>query len=291
MSGGGAFGDRGPPRGAAGHTECSTTSTWARASWPSTSCCPATRIGPRKWPSALTTSSSRSATASSPRPPARTRAGACRACRRGSARTTWRSSSPRSSPSRSTRLSSGSARVACSATTSAWASWSSPAARCASRRQPSISFTRVTRQLPTTRPLRRWSRRQTRLAIALTWASRPRRRASTELREGRFRSCRSAFRTSPRRWRSQGVVNFEMEASALLVLAGLAKCRAGVVCTAYAQRVSGAFVQGAQKEQAESACIDTGLEALRLLAEMDDATRAVGAVHWRPSLWVSQVAS
>jgi uridine phosphorylase len=89
----------------------------------------------------------------------------------------------------------------------------------------------------------------------------------------------------------QGVVNFEMEASALLVLAGLAKCRAGVVCTAYAQRVSGAFVQGAQKDQAESACIDTGLEALRLLAEMDDATRAAGATHWRPSLWKSTVTS
>jgi uridine phosphorylase len=89
----------------------------------------------------------------------------------------------------------------------------------------------------------------------------------------------------------QGVVNFEMEASALLVLAGLAKCRAGVVCTAYAQRVSGAFVQGAQKDQAEAACIDTGLEALRLLAEMDEATRAAVAVHWRPSLWMSMVAS
>ena len=89
----------------------------------------------------------------------------------------------------------------------------------------------------------------------------------------------------------QRVVNFEMEASALLVLAGLAGCRAGVVCTAYAQRVSGAFVQGAQKEQAESACIDTGLEALRLLAEMDEAVQAQGAVHWRPSLWVPIVAS
>ena len=89
----------------------------------------------------------------------------------------------------------------------------------------------------------------------------------------------------------QGVVNFEMEASALLVLAGLAKCRAGVVCTAYAQRVSGEFVHGEQAERAELACIETGLEALRLLAEMEDATRAVGAVHWRPSLWVSQVAS
>jgi uridine phosphorylase len=89
----------------------------------------------------------------------------------------------------------------------------------------------------------------------------------------------------------QGVTNFEMEASALLVLAGLAKCRAGVVCTAYAQRVSGAFVQGEQKEQAESACIETGLEALRLLAEMDDAVQANGALHWRPSLWVSTLAS
>ena len=89
----------------------------------------------------------------------------------------------------------------------------------------------------------------------------------------------------------QGVTNFEMEASALLVLAALAKCRAGVVCTAYAQRVSGAFVQGEQKEQAESACIETGLEALRLLAEMDDAVQANGALHWRPSLWVSILAS
>jgi uridine phosphorylase len=85
----------------------------------------------------------------------------------------------------------------------------------------------------------------------------------------------------------QGVVNFEMEASAVLVLAGLAKCRAGVVCTAYAQRVSGTFVHGEQAQRAEAACIETGLEALRLLAEMDEATRAAGAVHWRPSLWVS----
>lgn len=89
----------------------------------------------------------------------------------------------------------------------------------------------------------------------------------------------------------QGVTNFEMEASALLVLATLAGCRAGVVCTAYAQRVSGAFVQGAQKDQAEAACIETGLEALRLLADMDEAVQAQGALHWRPSLWVPYVAS
>jgi uridine phosphorylase len=89
----------------------------------------------------------------------------------------------------------------------------------------------------------------------------------------------------------QGVVNFEMEASALLVLATLAGCKAGVVCTAYAQRVSGTFVHGAQAEQAEAACIDTGLEALCLLAEMDEAVHAEGALHWRPSLWVPVMAS
>ena len=89
----------------------------------------------------------------------------------------------------------------------------------------------------------------------------------------------------------QGVVNFEMEASALLVLAALAGCKAGVVCTAYAQRVSGAFVQGEGRDRAEAACIDTGLEALSLLAEMDEAVHAQGALHWRPSLWVPTVAS
>lgn len=89
----------------------------------------------------------------------------------------------------------------------------------------------------------------------------------------------------------QGVLNFEMEASALLVLAGLAGCRAGVVCAAYAQRNTGRFVQGAAQTQAEAACVDTGLEALSILADMDDATRAAGAAAWRPSLWAPAMAS
>ena len=85
--------------------------------------------------------------------------------------------------------------------------------------------------------------------------------------------------------RDQRVINFEMEASAVLVLAGLAGCHAGVVCTAYAQRTTGRFVQGEQKDRAEAACIDTGLEALGLLADMDEAVIAAGARQWRPSLW------
>ena len=64
----------------------------------------------------------------------------------------------------------------------------------------------------------------------------------------------------------QRVMNFEMEASALLVLAGLARCRAGVVCAVYAQRSTGDFVTGDAKEQAEAACVATGLESLLILA-------------------------
>jgi len=84
---------------------------------------------------------------------------------------------------------------------------------------------------------------------------------------------------------SQRVLNFEMEASAVLVLAGLAGCRAGVVCAAYAQRTTGLFLEGDARPRAELACIETGLEALRILADMDAQRTAAEAVHWRPSLW------
>ena len=84
----------------------------------------------------------------------------------------------------------------------------------------------------------------------------------------------------------QRVMNFEMEASALLVLAGLARCRAGVVCAVYAQRTTGDFVQGAAKDAAEAACVETGLEGLRILAEMDRRRQAAATERWRPSLGI-----
>jgi len=82
----------------------------------------------------------------------------------------------------------------------------------------------------------------------------------------------------------QGVMNFEMEASALLVLAGLAGCRAGVVCTVFAQRTTGEFPTGAAKDAAEAACIETGLESLLVLAEMDRRRSDAAAARSRPSL-------
>jgi len=83
----------------------------------------------------------------------------------------------------------------------------------------------------------------------------------------------------------QRVLNFEMEASALLVLAHLARARAGVVCAVYAQRSTGDFVTGASKDAAEAACVETGLESLLILAEMDRQKRQAATDRWRPSLW------
>ena len=71
----------------------------------------------------------------------------------------------------------------------------------------------------------------------------------------------------------QRVMNFEMEASALLVLASLARCRAGVVCAVYANRTTGEFVSGDIKDAAEAACVETGLESLLVLADMDARKR------------------
>ena len=83
----------------------------------------------------------------------------------------------------------------------------------------------------------------------------------------------------------QRVMNFEMEASALLVLATLARCRAGVVCAVYANRTTGEFVNGDHKDAAEAACVETGLESLLVLADMDRQKREAGTERWRPSLW------
>ena len=83
----------------------------------------------------------------------------------------------------------------------------------------------------------------------------------------------------------QGILNFEMEASALLVLAGLGGSRAGVVCAVYANRRTGQFAEGDARTRAESAVVETGLESLLVLAELDRQKQSAGAVRWRPSLW------
>jgi hypothetical protein len=38
-------------------------------------------------------------------------------------------------------------------------------------------------------------------------------------------------------------------------------------------------------DRAEAACVETGLEGLRILAELDRQSVAAGSGRWRPSLW------
>jgi uridine phosphorylase len=66
-----------------------------------------------------------------------------------------------------------------------------------------------------------------------------------------------------------GVLNFEMEASALLVLASVRRFRAGCVCVVFANRARNVFIQPDRKAAAEHLCVRTGLAAAHRLAVMD----------------------
>jgi uridine phosphorylase len=93
------------------------------------------------------------------------------------------------------------------------------------------------------------------------------------------------------RMAAQGVVNFEMEASAVLTLAALAGCRAGVMCTVFAQRTSGRFADADQRRRAEDGLIESGLEALHVLAAMDAQRSGSHERYWRPSHWTPMSAN
>jgi hypothetical protein len=48
---------------------------------------------------------------------------------------------------------------------------------------------------------------------------------------------------------------------------------------------------GDQKARAEAGLIDTGLEALHVLAEMDTLQARSGEKHWRPSHWTPEMST
>jgi len=80
-----------------------------------------------------------------------------------------------------------------------------------------------------------------------------------------------------------GVLNFEMEASAILTLANLYGLRAGAVCTVYADRTGGEFRTTGESRAAETASLATAL-----LARMDERAREAGADRWYPGLGVEK---
>ena len=79
--------------------------------------------------------------------------------------------------------------------------------------------------------------------------------------------------------REAGVLNFEMEASAILTLAGLYGLRAGAVCTVYANRVTGEFRTEGQRKAAETASL-----AAALLTKMDRIKNDADVDRWHAGL-------
>ncbi len=89
----------------------------------------------------------------------------------------------------------------------------------------------------------------------------------------------------PERLAEQGVLNFEMETSALFTLSSLSKARSGAACVVFADRTQNQFVDASAKKAAEESVIALGLEATAVLRAMD-AARGDGT-HWRPSQGLS----
>jgi uridine phosphorylase len=79
-----------------------------------------------------------------------------------------------------------------------------------------------------------------------------------------------------------GVLNFEMETSALLTLASLGKVRAGAVCAIYADRSQNAFVSPQDKDEAEQRCIHAGLAAMKFLYRLDLLRKTKKDSQWLP---------
>ncbi|GAP21000.1 nucleoside phosphorylase [Leptolinea tardivitalis] len=80
--------------------------------------------------------------------------------------------------------------------------------------------------------------------------------------------------------RRLGVLNFEMEAAALLTLARLFKIRAGIVASVIAQRLTGKWDDAGGEERA----CRVGAEALRILTGWDQKKKKAGKLYYFPTI-------
>lgn len=79
--------------------------------------------------------------------------------------------------------------------------------------------------------------------------------------------------------REAGVLNYEMEAAALLTLASIYGLRAGAVCTVFANRAAGEF-----RTEGEGKAAEVASEAAVVLDGMDRVKREAGVDHWHAGL-------
>ena len=80
------------------------------------------------------------------------------------------------------------------------------------------------------------------------------------------------------------VYNMEMEASTLFNLAQLMKFRAGMVCTVFANRTNNQFIPNDLKHKSEVYCVETAINALAILEQMDLIKAKQKRKNWLPSL-------
>jgi uridine phosphorylase len=92
----------------------------------------------------------------------------------------------------------------------------------------------------------------------------------------------SRFPELPNEMASQGVTNFEMETSALFVLASLRGVRAGAVCTVFANRKADQFADEAARIQAVDRCVEVSLQAFVILDKMDRQKDKTKTPVWVP---------
>lgn len=85
----------------------------------------------------------------------------------------------------------------------------------------------------------------------------------------------------------RNVYNFEMESSTLFTLGNLQGIRTGTICAVYANRFSNKFITMEQKQNAEKNCIIAGLEACRILSNMDKIKKDSNRENWLPSLFLT----
>ena len=86
----------------------------------------------------------------------------------------------------------------------------------------------------------------------------------------------------------QRVMNFEMEASALLVLVDARPVsRRRRLCGLRAAHRPASSSKETAKDAAEAACVETGLDSLVILAGIDRQKQSAGTDRWRPSLWTN----
>ena len=133
----------------------------------------------------------------------------------------------------------------------------------------STTSTRATPRSRTTRPWRPCSRPPTGPACRPTWAHRHRAGLLRAAGPAHPAAAHPLPRPGRARWRARVWSTSRWRPRRVLTLSALAGCRAGVVCTVFAQRTTGEFVTGEQRPRAEAGLIETGLEALHVLAEMD----------------------